>query len=176
MRALLLVLIVLAAAGGAYLLLFGGDPAPESGAEDRPSPVIGARPGAGPGVVPAPAPGGARRDAPRMGVMGPADRDLVGEPLAESWHVLLLPFAEGEGVRLTGKLLVDAVAKHLYVRAKDQATLDALLAETFEPSANHPMPMGALVPLLRERGYGVDVREPRFLVRRLPREERPEPR
>ena len=167
MRGLLLVLLVLAAGGGAYYLLGREEcrtPPEEVVPGDRQG-GTGLRPSVPgePGVIVE------KHEAPRVGVMSRLDRDLVADPEATPWHMRMLSFSAGAGVHLTGKMLVDAVAKHLYVRARDQATLDALLAETFEVEANHEMPLGAVVRLLSEKGYEVEVQDPRFMVRRAPK-------
>jgi hypothetical protein len=159
MRALLVVLLVLAAVGGAAWLLLS-EPDGTSAIENEPESAR-SKP---PELPDAPGP---RAEAPRLGVVGPRDRELTADPDAAAWHTHMLRFPTGAGTRLTGRVLLEAVGEHLYVRAKDLTTLDQLRRHEFEMDVLPQMPMGAVVPLLERAGFAVHVNPPLFVFRRL---------
>src|SRR5262245_41718646 len=105
MKPFLVVLVVLAAAGGAAWLLRR---APEEGAESN-APATGERAA----TQDVPTDSALRAVAPRLGVLGPRDRELVADPDAPEWHTTVLRFSASPGSRLTGLLLLEAVGEHL---------------------------------------------------------------
>lgn len=162
MRAFLIVVALLAAVGAAWLLL-----RPDEGAT-----ALG---GAGMSRAATDDPRGTeselRAEAPRVGVLGPRDRDLVADPDAPAWHTQILRFSVVPGSRLTGLVLLEAVGEHLYVRARDLDTLDALKRQDLGIEVPPDMPFSTVVPLLERAGYVVQVQEPRFVFRRMTPEE-----
>lgn len=165
MRSLLVVLLALTAAGGAAWLLLG----------DRDGGATSDGGGGTPtrdGVRPPPDEGGDLvGPAPRQGVVSPRDRDLVADPDAPAWHTNLLRFSVPAGERLTGRLLLEAIEKHLYVRARDLDTLDAIRKLDLGMEVPSEMPMSAVVGIFERAGYQVYVQPPRFVVRKAKHEE-----
>jgi hypothetical protein len=165
MRSPLVALLALVAAGAAAWLLLRG-PEPSDPMDASPPNVV--RDGGG-----APDDGGIVAVAPRQGVMSPRDRDLVADPDAPEWHTNTLAFpTSAVGQRMTGRVLLEAVAQHLYVRAQDLDTLDALRRQDLEIEVPSEMPMSAVAPLLERAGYHVQVQPPRFVFRRMPEAQR----
>lgn len=61
-----------------------------------------------------------------MGVLRPRDRERVPDPDALGRHTNMLRSSASPVSRRTGLVLLEAVGQHLYVRARDRDTLDAL--------------------------------------------------
>jgi hypothetical protein len=164
MKALLVVVVVLAAAGGAaWLLLRPPEDQESTGGMTTERAATQESRGVDSDL---------RAVAPRLGVLGPRDRDLVADPDAPAWHTNVLRFSAAPGSRLTGLLLLNAIGEHLYVRAKDLDTLNQLKKEDLGMEVPPEMPMGVVITLLERAGYAVHVHEPRFVVRKMSPEER----
>jgi hypothetical protein len=160
MRLILVLLLVCAAAGGAAWLLLREEPAALT-LEESAGVVRG--PGGAPRAL-----GDGPVETPRIGLMSERDRNLVADPEGGAWEMRMLRFAAAPGEKLTGKAVLEAVARHLYVRFRDGETLKAFEQVRFDIDPAVEMPLNALDPLLRVAGYTSQVKNPVLTVRRLP--------
>jgi hypothetical protein len=99
--------------------------------------------------------------------VAPASVPVPGGTEPEGWRDRRLDFSANTGPDLAGAVLLDALARHAYVRVEDDAMLDELRRLVIPGFGSEPLPLEAGAEVLRTQGYEARLRYPGVFISRL---------